>query len=442
MNRNLHVSVIAVASVALFPAALTAQSAKREWLKTITARSSVFAGEAAPDGLGNVYLVGKTEGSLFAPHAGGWDGFLAKFDGGGNTIWTRKFATAADEDARYVSVDPAGDVYVAGHTASDLDSATPREVVLHKYDPSGALLWTQQFPTPAVTEVSDISADSTGVYLTGTQGGGAFPTLTKFSAGGVRMWDKSLETAALTVTKGVSADGLGHLYVAGKRSYSPNGRDDDAVIARFDAEGNFFWTQTYSTPTYQDFTGVSADSLGNVYVSGRNIDDHESLDWDALVMKYDAQGKLLWNHRLASPVGRNSMDIALAAASDNAGNAFFIGRGADLFEPTGGVFVAKYDAAGDLLWALQNPSSFQVDYVVAGAADEAGRVFVSGYTAFPNSSVYGGFLAKYSSVPEPASTTTIAAVALVLACGRASKNARLAFGKALKSRRPGASLEF
>jgi hypothetical protein len=73
------------------------------------------------DGAGNVYVIGETNGTLPGQRrVGGNDAFLRKYDGSGKEIWTRQFGTKGDDSALDVSVDSAGNVYVIGKTYGTL----------------------------------------------------------------------------------------------------------------------------------------------------------------------------------------------------------------------------------------------------------------------------------------------------------------------------------
>jgi hypothetical protein len=112
----------------------------------------------AVDGAGNVYVAGSTSGDLDGvgvddPLFGGVDFFLAKFDPSGNLLFTRQLGTVPADEARGVAVDGAGNVYVTGSTAGDLDGlgGDPLfgdvDLFLARFDPSGDLLFTRQLGT-------------------------------------------------------------------------------------------------------------------------------------------------------------------------------------------------------------------------------------------------------------------------------------------------------
>ena len=78
----------------------------------------------------------------------------------------------------------------------------------------------------------------------------------------------------MTTSYGVSADGLGNVYISGYTGGSlggPNAGGNDAFVSKYDAAGNFQWTRQLGTSASDLSYGVSADGLGNVYFSGYTL---------------------------------------------------------------------------------------------------------------------------------------------------------------------------
>lgn len=79
----------------------------------------------AADAAGDVYVAGYFAGTIDfggqpLQSKGGADVFVAKLDGKGKALWSRSFATAADEAATAVAASPDGGVIVAGYFTADL----------------------------------------------------------------------------------------------------------------------------------------------------------------------------------------------------------------------------------------------------------------------------------------------------------------------------------
>jgi hypothetical protein len=85
-------------------------------------------------------------------------------------------------------------------------------------------------------------------------------------------------TTAIDASYGVAADRLGNVYMSGATTGDlefgspPDGRGyQDAFVTMFDADGTFQWTRQLGTVLTDASLGVSADGLGNVYISGETF---------------------------------------------------------------------------------------------------------------------------------------------------------------------------
>ena len=108
----------------------------------------------------------------------------------------------------------------------------------------------------------------------------------------------SWELVSTDESNGVSADGLGNVYISGFTSGSlggPNAGGTDAFVSKYDAAGTLQWTRQLGTSADDVSYGVSADGLGNVYISGctgGSLGGPNAGGNDAFVSKYDAAGTL------------------------------------------------------------------------------------------------------------------------------------------------------
>jgi hypothetical protein len=104
-------------------------------------------------------------------------------------------------------------------------------------------------------------------------------------------WTRQLGTSSEDRSRGVSVDGLGNVYISGSTEGSlngPNAGSDDAFVSKYDAAGTLEWTRQLGTSSEDYSTGVSADGLGNVYISGEtygSLDGTSAGSYDAFVSK-------------------------------------------------------------------------------------------------------------------------------------------------------------
>src|SRR2546422_721578 len=125
--------------------------------------------------------------------------------------------------------------------------------------------------------------------------------------------------ASNSVAVAVDVDAAGGIYVAGWH-WTVNSRSD-AFVAKYDDQGQQVWTATYDGPPhlYDSFSHIAFDSAGNVLASGATSRGGSS-GYDALLAKFDPNGRRLWIARDDKGAYNNPTDLAL----DSAGNAYLI----------------------------------------------------------------------------------------------------------------------
>jgi hypothetical protein len=443
MKQFAHVFLVGL----ILACATSARGESIEWIRQFGTTDLDNGRDVSADGLGNVYIAGYTEGSLGGPYAGGLlDAFVSKYDAAGGLFWSRQLGSKDWDEGTSVSADGLGNVYLSGNTDVKLgDANVPNyDAFVSKFDADGSLLWTRQLGTTEFDSSVGVSADGLGnIYLSGYTSGslggpnaGAFDAfVSKFDAEGGVLWTRQLGTTGSDFSHGVSADGLGNVYISGQTNGSlggPNGGDFDAFVSKYDEGGSLLWTRQLHATSWEASHGVSADGLGNVYISGltdgiiaTTFTDGiyaTTITGDAFVSKYDAAGDLLWMRQL----GTTSFDYSLGVSADGVGNVYISGfTEGSLGGPNAGerdAFVSKYDDAGSLLWTRQlGTTGYEHGFGVS--ADGLGNVYLSGDTGGslggPNAGRLDAFVAKIADgvVPEPSSLTLSAVSVLGLFVG-------------------------
>ena len=275
--------------------------------------------------------------------------------------------------------------------------------------------WSRQLGTSGEDVSWSVAVDNAGNafisgYTYGSLGGGnaglgdAF--LAKYDPAGNLLWTRQLGTSANDYSFSVAVDGAGNAFMSGYTEGSLGGTSaggSDAFLAKYDSSGNLLWTRQLGTSAYDYSNSVAVDGAGNAFISGHtygSLGGTNAGGDDAFLAKYDAAGNLVWTRQL----GTSGWDESYSVAVDGAGNAFISGW---TWGSLGGnragsidAFLAKYDMAGNLLWTRQL-GTWSADYSVAVAVDGAGNAFISGYTGGSlggtNPGSEDAFLAKYDS---------------------------------------------
>ena len=252
-----------------------------------------------------------------------------------------------------------------------------------------------------------VVADDDGVLVVGTHDFGrpndAF--LTRFDHTGRRLWTRWMRGDGYDFAHGVTRDPAGNILVVGTtegldgRPYHPS----TTFVAKFTADGRRLWCREFDRLPSSDgqddgaLGGVASDAAGNIVIAGETTDEAGGV----FAAKLDPDGRLLWTRQFGEPFH----DVAFGVAVDGAGNSVLVGRAVG--GPVGGppigdfdAFVIKLDPEGGKLWGRQvgTPTSDWAAAVAIDAADDA--VLVTGLTqgdfVRPVAGAGDGFLVRIS----------------------------------------------
>ena len=290
--------------------------------------------------------------SGFASSMGGIgsdEGIAIAVDTSGNVYTTGSFDGTAD-------FDPGASVF-------DLTSAGGLDIFISKLDSSGNFLLAKAMGGAGTDRGLAIAVDSSGnVYTTGS-----FDGTVDFNPG----------ASAFDLT---STGGL------------------DLFVSKLDASGNFLWAKAIGGAGDDQAFDLALDDSGNVHTTG-SFDGTVDFDpgasafdltsaggLDLFVSKLDPSGNFLW----AKAMGGTGVDQASGIAVDASGNVHTVGtfQGMADFDPgasvfnlsivNGNLFVSKFDASGNFLWATAMGGTGN-DQVLDVAVDASGNVHTTGY---------------------------------------------------------------
>ena len=336
------------------------------------------ANALAVDGAGNVYVTGGSRGDR--GNGIREDYTTIKYDGNGDELWVARYTGPGDGDntATALAVDGKGNVYVTGQSNSqkgDLDFATV------KYDSEGREIWVARYNGPGnnVDGADALVVDSTGnVYVTGNSRGNKghddYATI-KYDTNGNELWVARYDGGSSTA---MAVDSVGNVYVTG---FSRANNDLNGYLTiKYDNAGNQLWTAAYNFPGSGDHVayGIAVDSEGNVCVTGRSFGEK----YDYATVKYDSQGNELWVARYNGSADRG--DQATSLAVDTEGNVYVTGR-SDNENRDRDYTTLKYDTDGKLLWEARYTGEDNGNNMAeALAVDDEGNVYIAGQSQGKN----------------------------------------------------------
>ncbi|MEG4500105.1 SBBP repeat-containing protein [Microcoleus sp. F10-C6] len=412
---------------------MTQSTPNFEWLKQFGTPGEDGLRDTAFDSAGNLYLIGTADGLLGGtnPSSNTW---ITKYDTGGNQLLSVKQLTN-HQYLRTVTVDSAGNVYLAGTNATPSPQGFVDEydAWVAKYDSTGNQLWFEQFDYTLYDEYPfGIAVDNAGnIYLTGITGssdsffgragGPQIPWVAKFDGSGNRLWSKGINTDPGPSTGeafpyGMKVDSSGNLYLVGKdvKNFGGNfvigASVSNTWATKYDSNGNQLWLQQLGTiPSPSDsnvatlLSDLVLDNAGNLYLTGTAdgaLGDTNNSSQDIWATKYDSNGNRLWLKQFGTAESDEPFDLKL----DLAGNIYLTGttKGALGGSNAGSedIWAAKYDSNGDRLW-LQQFGSREDDSPSNLVVDSAGNLYLTGETkgalGSPNAGDRDIWATKYDS---------------------------------------------
>ncbi|MEO0092343.1 MAG: SBBP repeat-containing protein, partial [candidate division WOR-3 bacterium] len=297
-----------------------------------------YPADLALDYQSNPYVVSRT-----GPTTASYDYLVAKYNPlTGDTLWVRYYdGTANDQDeARAITFDPDGNVYVTGTSKG---AGTGFDIVTLKYDANGTLQWERRFSNPDTADGSDggwwIAYDPAGyVYVYGhTQGLKATNyydlVLIKYNAlNGNTEWVSYYNGPAgdhydYPVDKdgqnGMALDQFGNIYVLGltRQLEGPGTQstENDFITVKFNSLGDTVWTARYNyADSLETPYAIAVDNYTNVYVTGRSCAPNTY--YDAVTIKY-TQGALPFYTITANAYGPGTITPSGTVFVDTTGTA-------------------------------------------------------------------------------------------------------------------------
>ncbi|HEX7427724.1 MAG TPA: hypothetical protein VF328_12415, partial [Mycobacterium sp.] len=179
------------------------------------------------------------------------------------------------------------------------------------------------------------------------------------------------------VSEGVATAADGTSYVVGitdSFTRDPFGNPSPSIfLIKFAPDGSLSWQRIWNGTTVRGLgrTGVALAADGSVYVTGVSTTNGN----DAVLLKFDANGVLLWERTW----GGADSDTSLAVAAAPDGSAYIAGTATSFGQSSLSLFVVKFDSLGNLVW--QRISDGAEGSAVAVGPD--GSVYAAGTTPRP-----------------------------------------------------------
>jgi hypothetical protein len=275
-----------------------------------TGGSPWSAAAVAVDPLGNV-VVAVNKGRLTDFHGNGGDIRVLKYSPEGKLDWIGMYDGPAHglDYVKAMAIDVHGNVIVCG---SSFGHGTGRDFVTLKFRAAnGALVWARRYAGPSdFDEARDLTVDPSGnVYVTGQSrskaskpgiSGPPGMVTVAYTAGGKQRWivvDRRRLAVTGQAIDYTGADGVKSVVLTGART--PAGSKERAFFAKYRTDGKLLWTTSLDPAVYASGWGMAAALCadGAPVAAGLGNTDGETGGWLAGV---SATGGSPWTSTIAS----------------------------------------------------------------------------------------------------------------------------------------------
>jgi len=312
------------------------------WVDTYGAGDEFFTAiHATPDG---GFIVG---GSTRTYGAGDNDFWLLRLDGDGDTLWTRTYGTAEEQDLHDARIAPAGGYIMCGTTKPD-DEA-PSDIWVVRADENGDTLWTWTHGDSAESEwAASVQPMANGHFaVAATSNENSIDSHTDaaiflLDAGG-NNYDSEffggLDNEVAMSIRQTPDDGF---IIAGwTESYGAG--PDDVYLVKLDETANLEWQKFYGGSGADEGRDVIVTSDGGYVVVG-NTSSYGAGSLDMYIIKTNASGDTLWTRT----VGGTEPDLADAVMEDDDGTLVAVGNTESFGSSDMSVYIAAMGGDGTI----------------------------------------------------------------------------------------------
>ena len=273
------------------------------------------------------------------------DLLLLKLDADGDTMWTKILNTGAQEIARCVRQTPGGGYIITG--AYDLYGINNKDVYLVKTDANGDTLWTRTFGGANDDEGYSLClTDDSGFIIAGTTssfGGWLDVYIIKTDSLGNEEWYRSYGDSYFWDFGYDIAQTLDGGYIICGKTAIWGGEYFDSYLLRTDESGDTLWTRVIPHYYENEAKSIKVTPDGGYIYTGATTNPHNYYE-DVLLVKTDSEGIVEWSHTYDNGFTDIGNDFDFA----DDGGYIIVGQTGTLDDCD--ILVLRTDAMGDTVW--------------------------------------------------------------------------------------------
>jgi hypothetical protein len=343
------------------------ETVNRDMVTTWGSTGDEFMTEAIAVNDGIVMVGQSTSTDIGIESKGLFDGVILKIDFNGKQQWINSFGGSNHEYFRSIVEASNGDYIVVGEmyfSNTDLGSNGDVDAIILRYSSSGDLIWNKNYGGSGGDYFNKVIASKNGYFyalgytsstdLEFASKGNGDALIVKYDAKGNKIWAKGFGGSEKDYFDGGTTTSDGGFVACGTTyssdaGVSQNG-DGDALIVKYDINGNQVWSKTFGGSEFDHFESVAEVSEQNLIAVGRITSSDAGLNkntdsTDGLIIKYDKDGNEIWKRNLGANSTTRICDVLEAIDGGYVGYGYTIGTNLG-FENAGGYdgVVVKYDS--------------------------------------------------------------------------------------------------
>jgi len=315
--------------------------------------------------------------------AGWYDFYLVKTDSQGDTLWTRAYGGGMGDYARSVQQTSDGGYIVAGRTGSFGSGGW--EIYLVKVNGQGDTLWTRTYGGGSTDEAYSVQQTADEGYIVAgytesfDAGSGDF-YLVKTNGSGDTLWTRAYGGSGWDLATSVQQTADGGYVVAGMtRSFGAG--DCDFYLVKTNNSGDTLWTRTYGESSCEEAFSCQQTTDGGYIVAGFT-DSSGANYYDFYLVKTNSSGDTLWTRTY----GGSYWDGAYAVQQTTDGGYVAAGPTVSFGAGNYDFYLVRTNSQGDTLWTRtfggsESDNAYSIQqttdggYVVAGITYSFGAGF-------------------------------------------------------------------
>ena len=316
-----------------------------EWNKTYGGSGDDQAEEviSTPDGGYLISGFSKSNDGDISGNNGFYDHWLVKTDTSGNLEWEKSYGYAGEDRAFSVIVTNDGGYLTAGSLSVE-EYKGPNQISksakflqalhgvgefwVHKLNVKGEVEWEKFFGGSNNDRAYDVIETNDGYLMVGATESNDFDIknkaassydvwVVKINKEGVLQWEKSYGGSESDIGFAIAKTNDGNFIITGD-TRSGDGflncefGNADALVLKIDPSGNLLWAANFGGSNYDTAQDILVASDGNYIISGtsksndKNVSTNNGKD-DVWIFKINDKAKMLWNVSL----GADQMDLGM-----------------------------------------------------------------------------------------------------------------------------------